>query len=138
MAVPFTIKITKEILLICKYCGAHDDIENIGENCAIAVTVKDIFPEVMVTGHHIYPFGYFEDTNLKIRLPQVAQNFIKVFDSLAGIPNTRLCLPEFEFEISIPDEVIERVEIGEALDIFEGGKCDTNIKNISASSSLNA
>jgi hypothetical protein len=118
MPVQFKISVTKVILEQSKHCGSNDNLDAIGKNCAIATALKDIFPDVQVSGHHIYPFGIneYEDTgDKKIPLPQIAQHFIKVFDSLAAIPNVRTRLPEFEFEISIPDEVISMINIDEAL-----------------------
>ncbi len=96
--------------------GIDGDIDKIGRNCAIAVSLNDMFPEVFVTTDYIYPFGINGNNNageLKIELPQVAKDFVKVFDSLRAIPRVRLCLPEFDFEISIPDEVISRINIDE-------------------------
>ena len=115
MPVPFKIKVTKEILELSKRCGS-EELEIIGENCAIALALKDIFPDLNVTGEFIYPFGidYKERwSKLKIALPKIAQDFIKVFDSLSAIPNQRLRLPEFEFEIAIPDEIISEINIDE-------------------------
>jgi hypothetical protein len=114
MPVSFTIKVTREIISVSKECGMHNR-ENIGENCAIAHAVKDIFPDVSVTGTHIYPFGIDKSSqaDLKIELPKIAQDFIKVFDSLAVIHKVRLRLPEFEFEIFIPDEVVAQINIDE-------------------------
>jgi len=115
MPVPFKIKVTKEIIALSKNCGS-EELEIIGENCAIALALKDIFPEVNVTGAYIYPFGIDHDNKwgeLKIALPKIAQDFIGVFDSLFEIPNQRLRLPEFEFEISIPDEIIAQINIDE-------------------------
>ena len=116
MPVQFKIKVTKEILYRSKGCGANNDIEKIGNNCAIALALKDIFPEVFVTAHHIYPFGIDEknhNNELHIAMPQIALDFIKVFDCLRSIPNVRLHLPEFEFEILIPDEIISHIDIDE-------------------------
>jgi len=116
MPVPFTIKVTKEILALSKECGIHSR-ENIGKNCAVAHAVKDIFPDISVSGSHIYPFGMNKidpTDDLKIELPKIAQDFIKVFDSLSAIHKVRLRLPEFEFEISIPDEVIAQIDIDDA------------------------
>jgi len=42
MPIPFKIKVTKDILELSKNCG-QDEIEIIGENCAIALALKDIF-----------------------------------------------------------------------------------------------
>ncbi len=116
MPVEFKIKITKETLELSKYCGANNEIETTGKNCAIAVSLKDMFPYVFVTGYYIYPFGTDEHSNLndlKIEMPKIAQDFVRVFDSLSGMPRLRPTLPEFEFEISISDEIISQVNIDE-------------------------
>src|ERR1019366_1598761 len=110
MPVQFTIKITKAILAESKRCGTQNDVEAIGENCAIATALKDLFPAVLVTCSDIYPYGVKgEGRHLKIPLPKIAFDFIRVFDSLRCIHNVRDLLPEFEFEIAIPDEVISRI-----------------------------
>lgn len=80
----------------------------------IALALKDLFPDVFVTAHHIYPFGIHENyeySNLRIAMPKIALDFIKVFDSLRSIHIVRLQLPEFEFDISIPDEIISQINI---------------------------
>ena len=46
-----------------------------------------------------------------IGVPAIAQDFIKVFDSLVAIPKVRLLLPEFEFVIGIPDKLLEQINI---------------------------
>jgi len=116
MPVSFKIKVTKEILELSKECGAHNDFDTIGKNCAIAIALKDIFPEVVVTDYYIYPFGIDNKNkldDLRIVMPKIAQDFVKVFDSLSAIHKLRLLLPEFEFEISIPDEIISQINIDE-------------------------
>jgi hypothetical protein len=116
MPVRFKIKVTKEILELSKECGAHNDFDTIGKNCAIAITLKDIFPEVVVTDYYIFPFGIDNKNKLdelRIVMPKIAQDFVKVFDSLSAIHKLRLLLPEFEFEISIPDEIISQINIDE-------------------------
>ncbi|HEU5053350.1 MAG TPA: hypothetical protein VFT78_09565 [Hanamia sp.] len=121
MSVPIAINITKEILRKSKECGTRNDIEKIGNNCAIAVALKDVFPNVFVTPHHIYPFGIIENEEFslfRISLPVIAHNFIKVFDALRCIPNARLCLPEFEFEVFLPDELIAQINIDEVKDML--------------------
>ncbi len=115
MGVLFKISITKEILASSKDCGINDDeTETIGKNCAISVAVKDIFPDVFVTDHHIYPQGIRETdsaADIKIMMPKIAQDFVRIFDSLKGMSKLRLLLPEFEFEILIPDEIISQIDI---------------------------
>lgn len=122
MPVPFTIKVTKEILGLSKECGTRNDRERVEENCAIAHALKDIFPAVMVTAQYIYPLGMVQNNQSaepKIEMPKIAQDFIKVFDSLATIYKVRLRLPEFEFEILIPDEIISTINIDELKTSFE-------------------
>jgi hypothetical protein len=116
MAVQFKIKVTKDILALSKECDVGDDVTAIGKNCAIALTLKDIFPNVFVSGDNIYPFGQ-EDKDpvhsVTIPMPKIARDFVKVFDSLSAIHNLRLRLPEFEFSIDIPDEIISEIDIKE-------------------------
>jgi hypothetical protein len=115
MPAQLKISITKEILEQSKYCSTNDKYANVaGENCAIANALKYIFPEVYVTGNYIYPFAFNNEyiyKHLCIKMPKIAKDFIRVFDSLCQMPNARLLLPEFEFEISIPDEIIEQIDI---------------------------
>jgi hypothetical protein len=116
MPVRFKIKVTKEILELSKECGANNDFDTIGKNCAIAIALKDIFPGVVVTDYYIYPFGIDNKNkldDLRIVMPKIAQDFVKIFDSLSAIHKLRLLLPEFEFEISIPDEIISQINIDE-------------------------
>jgi hypothetical protein len=110
MPTPFTIRITKEIIARAKFCG-QDEQQSIGDNCAIAIALQDIFPGVFVTGNHIHPFGFEQEGEMVIGLPAIAQDFIKVFDSLVAIPKVRLLLPEFEFVIGIPDKLLEQINI---------------------------
>lgn len=116
MPVPFTIKVTKDILELSKECGIYKDVTSIGKNCAIALTLKDIFPDVFVSDEDIYPFGVDNKNpshNFTIPMPKIARDFVKVFDSLSAIHNLRLRLPEFEFSIDIPDEIISEIDIEE-------------------------
>jgi hypothetical protein len=80
MSTPFTIRITKEILARAKFCGQNEQ-RSIGDNCAIAISLQDIFPDVFATGNHIYPFGFddAEKSGMIIHLPPIAQHFIRVF-----------------------------------------------------------
>ena len=113
MPVEFKIRITKEIIEQCKYCGAENNKQEINRNCAVAFALKDIFPDVYVTNHYIFPWGIDDakGKGIKIPMPVIAQQFIKLFDGFNLMPNLRLLLPEFEFTINIPDEVIDEVNI---------------------------
>ena len=111
VSVQFNISITKEILRQSKNCGSQAP-EN-GSHCAIALALKDIFPEVFVSAHCLFPFGNTSDekSRICIPLPVVARQFIKLFDGFYLTPSLRLLLPEFDFAIEIPDEVIDRINI---------------------------
>jgi hypothetical protein len=120
----FKIVITKQIIEQSKYCGTNNDAHTVGNNCAVATALIDIFPNVFVTGCHIFPFGMDHENGQgsAIPLPVIAQQFIKLFDGFCLTPKLRLLLPEFEFTIDIPDEVIEQIDIDEVKAFIEGDK----------------
>lgn len=105
------IKVTKDILKRSMYCT--NDF-NIATNCAIAVAVRDIFPNASVGLYCMHANIFREDTDFKnpdIGLPDEATNFIKRFDRLASLPEQRLLLPELEFEVEIPDVIVDSIDI---------------------------
>jgi hypothetical protein len=118
------IVITKSIIEQSKYCGTNGDADAIGSSCAVATALIDIFPYVYVTGHHIFPFGraYENMQNVSIPLPLIAQQFIKLFDGFSFAPKLRLLLPEFEFTIDIPDEVIDQINIEDIQALTRGDR----------------
>jgi len=126
MPVPFKIKVTQEIFELSRNCG-RNEFEIIGKNCAIALALKDIFPDVFVSGYYIHPFGSDDENKMghfEIPLPKIAQDFVRVFDSLCAITGVRLMLPECEFDISIPDEIIEEINIDEVRNVdFQQALC---------------
>lgn len=125
MSSQLKIAITKEIIEQCKNCGNENDEHEIGNNCAVATALIDIFPNIYVTNYYILPFGIEHDKaeNLKIPLPIIAQQFIKLFDGFHLTPKLRLILPEFEFTFDVPDEVIEQINIDEVKKLVEKQKC---------------
>ena len=115
MPVSFKLHITKQVIEQCKNCGVDkDDLKIVGNNCAVAVVLNGLFPDVFVTSQYIYPFG-MDKSSIRIELPKIAQDFIKVFDSLSGAPRLRKMIPEFEFTIEIPDKIIAMIDIDEIL-----------------------
>ena len=73
---------------------------------------------------------------MKIPMTVIAQQFIKLFDGFRFTPRLRLVLPEFEFRIDIPGEVIEQINIDEVREL--GEKADAGfVSMISASMSIN-
>lgn len=124
MPVQFTIRITKEIIEHCKSCGTENNKQEIGSNCAVAFALKDIFPDVYVTDYYIFPFGMNAENGkeMKIAMPVIAQQFIKLFDGFYLMPNLRPLLPEFEFTIDIPAEVIDQVNIDEVMELIKADR----------------
>ncbi len=122
MPIQFTIVVTKDIIRECKNCGLELHVAE--KNCAVALALRDIFPDVYVTNCSIYPFGidFKKDKEIKIPLPVIAQQFIKLFDGFSHIPQLRLSLPEFEFSVEIPDDVIEQIDIEEVRELTHAGK----------------
>ena len=123
MPLQLKIAITKEIIEQCKNCGNENEEHDIGNNCAVAFALMDIFPSVYVTNYYIFPFGieYEKEQNLKIPLPVIAQQFIKLFDGFRLTPKLRLLLPEFEFTIDVHDELIEQINIDEVRELIKEG-----------------
>ncbi len=118
MPTQFKIAITKEIIAQSKNCGTgNDDARLIENNCAIAVALADIFPSVYVTNLFIFPFGI--NSELKMPMPVIAQQFINLFDGFRLMPGLRILLPAFEFTIDIPDEVVEQINIEEVKELIE-------------------
>lgn len=121
MAIQFKIVITKEIIAQCKNCGTTNDDRLVENNCAIAVALADIFPKVYVTDLYIFPFGIEGDKekDIKISMPVIAKQFIKLFDGFRFTPRLRLMLPAFEFTIDIADEVIEQINIDDVKELIK-------------------
>lgn len=118
MPTQFKIAITKEIIAQSKNCGTgNDDARLVENNCAIAVALADIFPSVYVTNLFIFPFGI--NSELKMPMPVIAQQFINLFDGFRLMPGLRILLPAFEFTIDIPDEVVEQINIEEVKELIE-------------------
>ena len=99
------IKVTREILEKSAYC----DLSKVGENCAIALAVRDVLPMANVGSSSIYPFGTGTRQHclMEIQLPELAQNFITAFDR--NSPLCRLEFPEVEFDVEVPDDVLEMI-----------------------------
>lgn len=119
-----TVKITKEILKESMMCGTDDCF--IAENCAVTKAIKDFFPLAKTEEREVFPFWRHQDTlratSNTIRLPRIATDFIIDFDSLSRDPEQRLLLPEFSFEIDVPDEVINQIGLKEVEKILSESK----------------
>ena len=113
MSLSLQIHITKEVISQSLHCDADNDFYKMGKNCAIALALREFFPEAHVTNFFIFPFGMDngKTKNLKIPLPLVAQQFVKLFDGFHLVPKLRLLLPVFDFTIEIADEIIDAINI---------------------------
>jgi len=97
------IKVTKEILERSKYCNFA--ICDVTANCAIALAVRELFPEASVGCETMMLAG------CSVRLPNEASLFINEFDSNG--PVHRQLMPPISFEIDVPDYVIDQIGIGQ-------------------------
>lgn len=117
MSTTLQIRVTREILKKAAYCGhikekgkwLHSDDESVcvASNCAIALAVRDIFPNALVEPFHIHPFGneMFGACYSEIDLPKKATDFIMAFDDL--MPEDRRIMEPLEFEVEVPDDVLK-------------------------------
>lgn len=103
------IKVTKEILKKTKHCTK----DYAYANCAIAESVRDLFPMAAVMRDVIYV--HVKDVgNLfapVIILPPAASDFIECFD--LNTPKERLEMEPIEFEVEVPDRFLESINIDE-------------------------
>jgi hypothetical protein len=124
------IKVTKEHIEKAKNC----EVGEYQQNCAIALAVRDIFPyahvelgfffldallfELWLKTHKPSSLKRFE-TQHAIKLPKKAKDFISIFDE--ATPEDRVKLPELEFEVDIPDHILEEhINIEEIKEILNG------------------
>lgn len=104
------ITVTKEILHKSMFCGVSENGGDISQNCAVALAVRDIFPDASIERLVIQPFKQWSKNHL-ITLPRTATAFIIEFDELDRIPEKRMDMPELTFEVEIPEAVIERLSL---------------------------
>ena len=118
MSVKLKVKVTKEITRQAMWCGTNGSSPS--ENCQVALAVRGIFPTAII--------GYnrmcipIHNKSYGINLPGKAKKGIRVFDSLEKTPEKRLDLPEYEFEIDIPDEVIDQLDISDIKEFLKDSK----------------
>lgn len=97
------IKITKEIIEKAVWCGT-DNEPDVPENCAVALSLKELFPDVYVTRKAIcfkgYKFPFVE-------IPSEGRMFIEDFDRLCDNPEARLYMDPVSFTIDIPEAVVK-------------------------------
>lgn len=103
------IKVTKELIIKSKYCDPFRSMFS----CPIALAIEKLLPESLVSNYVI--FG-----NYKIQLPTIAIKFIKNFDQAS--PEERLKLEPIEFEIDLPEELINEIGISEVEEVLSTSK----------------
>src|SRR4051812_47209184 len=113
------IKVTKEILKQSMYCGTDEKM--VLKSCAIALACREIFPDCFVDDKHLRPFGTSWEGSEKmlITLPYEARIFIRLFDSLAESPEKRADLSEVEFEVNLPQELIDSINIDQLKELLK-------------------
>lgn len=103
------IKITKDILVRSSFC----DGSKINENCAFAVALRDIFPDARVG----YTTVFLSTSEAYFGISQDMTDFIREFDH--STPEERKTLPEQEFEVEIPDYILETINIDEVTETLK-------------------
>lgn len=105
--------------------------ENAGQNCAIALAIYDIFGAksqvdgdcIIICKNDIEPNSIIlrDSIMATIELPEQAQIFILNFDW--KLPHQRVQMTPFAFEIEIPDNVVEMINIDEIYKVLETSTC---------------
>lgn len=147
MSVKMKIKVTKGILFESRMCSLKIDkrdgkIKHLSDidlddlsvedqqfevirHCAIAVAIRELFPFGAIGSQSIMPFYYDRKVGASsaydIRLPGEAVNFIHQFDRLITVEE-RLAMPELEFEVNIPDCVIDKLELPDLSEYLKESK----------------
>jgi hypothetical protein len=111
------IKITGDILKKSMLCGHGEEM--VLNNCAVALACREIFPDCYVDDSYLRPFGNRNNEELFIKLPPAARIFIRRFDSLASQPELRLNLPETEFEVELPQQLVDAINIEDLLQVLK-------------------
>lgn len=106
------IKVTKEVIKQAMWCGTIQAMGDTARNCAVAIAIRDIFPEACVGEDNLY----ITERELRgIPIPFEAERFIQCFDNLRVQPEFRLCMNPMEFDLDIPNWAIDQINI-EALE----------------------
>lgn len=113
------IKVTKEILKKSMMCGVRMEPGGITQNCAVALAVREIFPNADVTSFNIW---LNDELFTNIRLPENVKRFVSLFDYYRTNPSARLDMESIDFEIEVPQAVIDRIGIGEVYKILSESK----------------
>ena len=120
------ISITQDILNRSSNC-----VNNVGQNCAIGLAIFEIFgakswveaDQILISNVDYNEGDIFLSGNViaKIELPRIAQSFIHTFD--INLPHERKRMAAFAFEIDVPENVIEMINIEEIYKVLETSTC---------------
>ena len=120
------ISITRDILNRSANCVSFP-----GQNCAIGLAIFEIFGhrsnvdshEIVILNKNLYEGDLILKSNVmaQIPLPNKAQEFIDEFDE--SLPHERKLMEPFTFEINIPENVIEMINIDEIYKVLETSTC---------------
>lgn len=120
------ISITQDILNRSANCASFP-----GQNCAIGLAIFEIFGakssvdvcEIVILNKDLYEGNAILRLEViaQISLPIKAQEFIDKFDD--SLPHERKLMTPFTFEIEIPDNVIEMINIDEIYKVLETSTC---------------
>ena len=120
------ISITQDILNRSANC-----VSNVGQNCAIGLAIFDIFgdkswvesEQILISNTNYKEGNVYRNKNVIARIPlsNEAQEFIDEFDE--SLPHQRKLMEPFTFEIDIPENVIEMINIDEIYKVLETSTC---------------
>jgi hypothetical protein len=134
MIMKVQVNVTKEILIAARFCGRVDingdylpanpelievmriqnKIPPVAKNCAIALAVRELFPKAEVGSCHLAD----DSTGLFVHLQSNVTAFIKQFDRASPVKRATSMDP-FSFEIDVPNHVINKIGIDDAIKIIK-------------------
>lgn len=131
------IHITKEVLEKSAMCGFYPGTRqtegnNVSENCAVAIAVRDIFPDAAIGPETIHTFGTNCPYNMKIEMPLEARAMIMQFDNFRNSTDHRYnkedaiagrkAMEPMSFVVDVPDVVIDKIGINEVHEAVKKSK----------------
>lgn len=109
------IHVTKDIIARSRFCTLH----NASTNCAISFAIAELFPDARTRYFGVHVLGDY------VKLPEKAQKFILDFDKRS--PDDRLSMDPIQFEINVPDFIIDEIGIGQVYKILSESKTLTHV-----------
>jgi len=117
------VKITKEVLETTKMCGIKGFMLKGSEyissthNCAITYACRKLFPNCYTVSSGIYMINKYDELITIADLPASASRFIRKFDK--AIPEQRVKMKPFEFEIELTKGALDLITIDEITKVLE-------------------